>query len=419
MFPMRNNVLRGKWQFIGDENMGKRPGDKRQPGWLSSNSFGNLVREYREQMGMSQEDVAKQWGYTREYVSLIERGKRKLDQLEQVSRLADILQIPYERLDAIGRGIPSRTIQPQHPLEADDAILQALLAPAQATVKLSWLVWYADKEVVIVDNLAQTIATLEQAITDRRGKLLKPALQVLAYAHEMMGKIEFDRLDYKEANSHYQEMYELGEELHDHDLLALSLIRQGDLLRRRGRYELALNRLQAAERYTKFTSSSHIQGMREQTLARASAEFGDKATFQRAIEQAQLIVEHITPNLDTISSQFTRVGVLEEKAQGYTLLWEPQEAIAIYKETEQLQPFRPIRAKGVFTILKAQAHTYAGDVDTGVAYAIDGLNLARQYQSRRHISRVQRMYDRLRTTPLATHPRMRDLKEALMTVHEG
>ncbi len=171
---------------------------KNQPVWLSRNSFGNLVRQYREQMGMSQEDVATQWGYTREYVSLIERGKRKLDQLEQVSRLADILQIPHERLDAIGRGIPHLAIAPRHPLEADDAVLQALLTPAQATVKLSWLVWYADKEVVIVDNLIQTIASLEQAINDRRGNLLKPAQQVLAYAHEMMGKIEFDRLAYKE-----------------------------------------------------------------------------------------------------------------------------------------------------------------------------------------------------------------------------
>jgi len=416
MFPWAEHSVTKQGVISGDMLMVKK---KRQTEGLSSNSFGKLVREYREQMGMSQEDVAQQWGYTREYVSLIERGKRKLDQLEQVSRLADILQIPRERLDAIGKGIPTRTLQTHHPLEADDVILQALLAPAQATVKLSWLVWYADKEAVIVDTLTQTIATLEQAVNDRRGNLLKPALQILAYAYEMMGKIAFDTLNYKEANSHYQEMYELGEELHDHDILALSLVRQGDLLRRRGRYELALNRLQAAETHTRQANSPHIRGMREQTLARASAEYGDKPTFQRAIEQAQAIVEHIVPNLDTISSQFTRVGVLEEKAQGYTLLWEPEKAIAIYKETERIQPFRPIRAKGVFTILKAQAYAYAGDVDIGVAYALDGLNLAREYQSRRHVSRVQRMYDRLRTTPLATHPRMRDLKDALMTSYEA
>ena len=53
---------------------------QKQPSGLRSNAFGKLVREYREQMGLSQEEVAEKWGYTREYVSLIERGKRKLDQ---------------------------------------------------------------------------------------------------------------------------------------------------------------------------------------------------------------------------------------------------------------------------------------------------------------------------------------------------
>jgi transcriptional regulator with XRE-family HTH domain len=43
-------------------------------------------------------ELAERWGFTREYVSQIERGKRKLDKQEQVSRLADILNIPEERL---------------------------------------------------------------------------------------------------------------------------------------------------------------------------------------------------------------------------------------------------------------------------------------------------------------------------------
>ncbi len=207
-------------------------------------------------------------------------------------------------------------------------------------------------------------------------------------------------------------MYELGEELGDHDILALSLIRQGDLLRRRGRYEQALRCLEVAELHA-LQASTHIQGMREQTLARACAEYGDKYSFQKAIDKAQDIAEHMTPNLDTMSSQFTLIGVLEEKGQGYTLLWEPEKAIDIYKDTEQRNPVRPIREQGVFTILKAQAYAYAGYVDKGVTYALEGLNLARQYQSKRHISRVQRMYDRLSIIPLSSHPRLRDLREAL------
>jgi hypothetical protein len=71
------------------------------------------------------------------------------------------------------------------------------------------------------------------------------------------------------------------------------------------------------------------------------------------------------------------------------------------------------RDLGNFTILRAQAHAYAGNVDTGVKLALDGLAFARRYGSPRHVSRVQRMYDRLSQTPIGTSARMRDLAEAL------
>src|SRR6266566_8769688 len=122
---------------------------------MSSNRFGKLVRAYREQRHWTQEELAEKWGYTREYVSQIERGKRKLDRTDQVIRLADILEIPYERLEAIGKGIPQQKLIAQHLQEADDVLLQALLEPAQTTVKLSWLVWYGNNDTSIVDNLAR------------------------------------------------------------------------------------------------------------------------------------------------------------------------------------------------------------------------------------------------------------------------
>ena len=67
---------------------------------LNANTFGQLVRSYREQRGWSQEELAERWGHSREYVSQIERGKRKLDSMTQAMRLADILDIPQEKLEA-------------------------------------------------------------------------------------------------------------------------------------------------------------------------------------------------------------------------------------------------------------------------------------------------------------------------------
>jgi hypothetical protein len=52
-------------------------------------------------------------------------------------------------------------------------------------------------------------------------------------------------------------------------------------------------------------------------------------------------------------------------------------------------------------------------MDEGIKYALKGLQLARNYGSPRHISRVQRMYDRLSVTKLGQAPQLKDLKEAL------
>lgn len=379
---------------------------------MSSNTFGKLVRTYREERGWTQEELAERWGYTRAYVSQIEHGKRTLNHVDQVGRLADILEIPTERLEAIGRGLTYSRATPESPADADDFLLQTLLEPAQATVKLSWLVWHANHDTTIIQNLTQLISQLETAVTERRGKFLKPAQQILGYAHEMMGNIAFDQLDYMTAGGHFQEMFDWGEVLNDPDMTALAMIHQGDILRRRGRFEHAVSALEKAAKYAD-TGSLATSGLRWAVLARTYAEFGHKEEFLKAIDAAQDAAVNVTPSLNTTSIDFNLVDIIQERAQGHTLLGEPKVALELYQESERLKPFRPMRDLGVFIILQAQAHAYAGDVEGGVNFALQGLRLARGYQSKRHESRVQRMYDRLRVTPMGNHPSMRDLQQAL------
>ncbi|MBV9259136.1 MAG: helix-turn-helix domain-containing protein, partial [Ktedonobacteraceae bacterium] len=367
-------------------------------GDLSNNKFGTLVKIFREQRGWTQEELADKWGYTREYVSLIERGKRKLDKLEQVNRLADILEIPQDRLDAIGREIPQRKERVDKPSEADDILLQTLLEPSLATVKLSWLLWLADGvNIPVADNLTDLVAKLDDALTKHHGTFLKPAQQVLAYAHEMSGKIAFDQLQYTQANGHFHEMLALGEELRDPDIQVLAKTYLADILRKRGRYQTAVALLEGAQPLSA-TASPVVQGTRWRILARAHSCYSEPAKFLQTIDAAQEIATNLQESLDTQAHEFSLVEVLQERAQGYTMLWQPEKALDIYQETDKLRPFRPIRDLGSYTIVKAQAHGYAGDIDTGIKLALRGIELARGYGSRRHVSRVQGMYDRLSVT---------------------
>lgn len=375
-------------------------------------AFGELVRAFRQQRGWTQRQLADRWGFSREYVSLIELGRRQLYGEEQVFRLAEILDIPLDRLAAAGRCAPRHLPVRVSGIDADEVLLRALLESAKSTVKLSWLAWYASIDHSVVRSLGEIVSRLESAVGERRGHLRATALEILAYAHETMGKVAFDQLHLSDARGHFREMHELGVELGDPNIAAIALIHQADLVRRQGRYDTAIRWLDAAEPSARAGRQQTV-GMRWQTLARAHAEFGNGPAFLDSIMHAHESAASLSPRSRGFNDDFTALGVLHEQAQGHTLLREPEKALEIYADSERRVVFRSLRDLGNFTILRAQAHAYAGYVGEGVDLAMEGLQLARRYESERHVSRVRRMYERLTVTPLGRHPRLRDLREAL------
>lgn len=76
-------------------------------------SLGAKLRDAREYLGLSQDEVAKTVGVTRSAVSLIESGQRKIDALE-LKKLAELYQRPVAEftgdIDIIDAPIPE-TVQ--------------------------------------------------------------------------------------------------------------------------------------------------------------------------------------------------------------------------------------------------------------------------------------------------------------------
>ncbi len=379
---------------------------------LDMNAFGELVKAYRNQRGWTQEELAERWGYTRIYVSQIEQGRRKLNSVTQVLRLADILDIPQEKLEAIGRGIPERKIKAQEPHQADSAILQMLLAPGRDMVRLSYLTWVADQHLVIEENLRSLIFNLDQALISYHGEFMKPAQQLLAYAHQMMGKIAFDRLDFSTASGHFSEMIDFGHELNDPDIITLGMTLQGSIFRKRGRFEHAIRCFNAVKPYADVASMG-VQGVRYNLMARLYYDSGDEQEFLRAINSALEIAEHMKVSIAGLANDFSLDEVLQEQASGFTELWKPEKAIEVYKETDRLRPFRPLRDQGAYIINKAQAYLHLGDLDKGITLSLKGIRLASEYRSKRHIGWVEKTYSRLRVLPIGQDKRLNTLRDAL------
>lgn len=60
--------------------------------------FGQKVRKRREELGISQQEIATALGIDQAKVSLIERGGRKVDLVKEVPALAKILRCPISYL---------------------------------------------------------------------------------------------------------------------------------------------------------------------------------------------------------------------------------------------------------------------------------------------------------------------------------
>jgi transcriptional regulator with XRE-family HTH domain len=380
---------------------------------LNKNEFGGLVKAYRNQRGWTQEELAERWGYAREYVSQIERGKRRLDSVEQVVRLADILDIPQEKLEAIGRGIPRRKIQATTPKEADDAILQMLLAPSRDMVQLSYMLWIADQHPVLEEKLEALTLNLDQALTSYHGEFLKPAQQLLAYTHQMRGRIAFDHLDFASASGHYAEMVDLGRELNDPDIVTTGMVYQGSLLRKRGRFEAALRCFEAAQPFMAAASTA-TQGIYHLNLSTVYADAGQEKPFLQAIDSALEIARDVKDSIVGLANDFSLDDVLWAQAGGFSELWKPEEALEVYKKTDKLRPFRPLRELGAYTIDKGEAYLRSGDLDQGLVLSLKGIQLASEYRSKRQIGWVEKTYNRLRVLPVGQDKRLNTLRDALI-----
>lgn len=244
------------------------------------------------------------------------------------------------------------------------------------------------------------------------GELVKAYQQLLAYAHQMLGKIAFDRLDFAAASGHFSEMISLGQELNDADIITTGMTQQGSIFRKRGRFEQAFRCFEASKPYAD-VASLNVQGVRYLMMARGYYDFGDEQGFLRAISPALDIASHTRDSITSLANDFSLDDVLQEQASGYTELWKPEKALEIYKETDRLHPFRPLRDQGAYTINKAQAYLHLEALDEGIKFSLKGIRLASEYQSKRHVFWLDKTYKQLRERPIGKDKKLRTLRDAL------
>jgi hypothetical protein len=289
-----------------------------------------------------------------------------------------------------------------------------LLEPAHITVKLSWLIWQGHD---ILTDYTSNLHSLERRLNDvlglYRGQFHQPALRMLASVHELLGKQAVDRTATQEAMTRFQSMYDIAEELGDTDILTLATIHQAAMFRRKGRFEASFRRFEAAEKSAR-GASRWLQGFLWKMYARNFYVSGEEQAFLRSIDRAADIAESTEATVDTITNGFDKLNVLQERAQGFTMLWQPEKALTIYQETDKMRLFRPLREQSSYHIVKAQAYCQSGHLQTGIEHAHTGLRIARKLGSSRYIVRLQQMSDRLSGTSIGKERVMQELRNEVL-----
>ncbi|SRR6266487_1194889 len=157
-------------------------------------------------------------------------------------------------------------------------------------------------------------------------EVLKPAQQLLAYTHQMRGRIAFDRLDFAAASGHFSEMIDLGNELHDTDIITMGMVYQGSLLRKRGRFETALRCFEAAKPFAD-AASEPTKGIYHVNLSTVYADSGKEKPFLQAIDTALELAKDIKESIAGLANDFSLDDVLWAQAGGLCELWKPDEAL--------------------------------------------------------------------------------------------
>jgi transcriptional regulator with XRE-family HTH domain len=140
---------------------------------MSGISLGNFVRERRQDLGLTQEQLAERVGYTvrQAEISRLERGRIALPRRDRLNHLAAALEVPISELL-----VASGWFEPQHvvsmesvPIDHQDD-LRAVLAELQG-------------ELAAIQDLEQQVQTRTRQLHDalrRLGSALEPAAITLA-----------------------------------------------------------------------------------------------------------------------------------------------------------------------------------------------------------------------------------------------
>jgi transcriptional regulator with XRE-family HTH domain len=340
----------------------------------ASSFAGQFLKDYRKTHSLSQEQLAYELSMEPRTLRAYENGERQLNNINELRRIADLLDIEPERL-----GIASSIYIPRTPEHTEEVITRVWSLVEESRLQ---------EALMIIKRLTHNLQT--QIMTEDP-KLLRS----VARAHHTAGYVISEATRASESYGailQYQQMEAIARTLNDQTLLNIALTYQGDMYRRLGDLTQAITYLEAA-RDTTPQADNAAKGNGMQLLGRAYLRLvlAGNAERMKDFERAMAIAEELAYTFDpTMSSTQGHYGpgmVYEEFGRSYTDLGQTQKAMEYLELAQSTLPstkFWELLAM----ISRAIVLIKDGELQTGVQLAIDAASQSRAAGIERFVERI-------------------------------
>lgn len=366
---------------------------QREPKACHLTPLSKALTEYLEQHHMNQLDLAEYLNVGERTLRRWKNGEDVLTDVQELKRVAELLGVEPERL-----GVASSVSLPLSIEQIDKALAHVWALVAKAR------------------NYEARIAG-EKLIRDLRLQITKEdnaLLFKLARAHHVTGyvtSLNTHTSEVYKAIEHFEQMEKIARILHDDTLINLALTYQGDMLRREGNIDEAIIRLEAARDTTPLADVA-ARGNSIQLLGRAYVQKRDIGSFERALAEAERLVDEIDPEQSSTNGLYCRGTVLEEYGRSYGTLGQIQKSLDYLDKAEKELP-STIRWNILLRTTRAVTLVRGGEYQIGGELAIESAQLCRAYGNLRCLERVYGVQRYLEQLSRETAKISADIREAL------
>lgn len=358
-----------------------------------SSPVGLVIRKYRQERGITQKQFARQLGVEARTLRMYENGERVLENISDLRRIADLLEIDPTELGLAAREQGTSTAEQIHEVveQVASLLLQARLAEAHTTIE-----------------------TLLQSLRARAENADVPFLHALASAHCLAGHVwtmtrKTGEIAYM--LQQYQEVERIAHVLKDQTLLCIALSYYGDMLRRRGEIGPAIDVFEKVRASTP-EAETGARGNAALLLGRAHLSGGNFDKFVQEMAQAEELAYSLTSTANSALTQFSLGAVYAEYARAYGITGQLEKSQHYLQLAEEHLPTGRLRDI-LLKATRAEAQIHAGEIPAALPGLIEVARLARSCGYQRLVERLYRLQSYLDDQSILLRQASRSLGEAL------